>query len=39
MEFDGAVEFDSEAERTGTPLLVGQRLPRPKKGRRKKKRG
>jgi hypothetical protein len=35
MEFDGVVEFDSEAERTGTPSLVGQRLPPPKKGRRK----
>jgi hypothetical protein len=31
MEFDGVVEFDSEAERTGTPSLVGQRLPPPKK--------
>jgi hypothetical protein len=37
MEFDGVVEFDSEAERTGTPSLVGQRLPAPKKRRRKKK--
>jgi hypothetical protein len=36
MEFDGVVEFDSEAERTGTPSLVGQRLPPPKKRRRKK---
>jgi hypothetical protein len=35
MEFDGVVEFDSEAERTGTPSLVGQRLPPPKKWRRK----
>jgi hypothetical protein len=36
MEFDGVVDFDSEAERTGTPSLVGQRFPPPKKGRRKK---
>jgi len=35
MEFDGVVEFDSEAERTGTPSLVGQRLP-PKKERKQK---
>jgi hypothetical protein len=36
MEFDGVVEFDSEAERTGTPSLAGQRLPPPKKRRSKK---
>jgi hypothetical protein len=36
MEFDGMVDFDSEAERTGTPSLVGQRLPPPKKGRSQK---
>jgi hypothetical protein len=39
MEFDGVVDYDSEAERTGTPPLVGQRLPPPKKRRRKKKGG
>jgi hypothetical protein len=33
MEIDGVVDFDSEAERTGTPSLVGQRLP-PQTGRR-----
>jgi hypothetical protein len=33
MEFDGVVEFDSEAERTGTPSLVGQQCLPPKKGR------
>jgi hypothetical protein len=37
MEFDGVVEFDSEAERTGTPSLVGQRLPPPKKRHRRRK--
>jgi hypothetical protein len=31
------VVYDSEAERTGTPSLVGQRLPPPKKKRRKRK--
>jgi hypothetical protein len=35
MEFDGVVDFDSEAERTGTPSLVEQRLPPPKKRRRR----
>jgi hypothetical protein len=36
MEIDGVVDYDSEAERTGTPSLVGQRLPPPKKRRRRK---
>jgi hypothetical protein len=27
MVFGSVVEFDSEAERTGTPSLVGHRLP------------
>jgi hypothetical protein len=34
MEIDGVVDFDSEAERTGAPSLVG--LPPPKKRRSKK---
>jgi hypothetical protein len=29
METDGVVDYDSEGERTGTPSLVGQRLPPP----------
>jgi hypothetical protein len=33
---DGVVDFDSEAERTGTYSLVGQDVPPPKKHRRRK---
>jgi hypothetical protein len=36
MEIDGVVDYDSEAERTGTPSLVGQRLPPPKKQHQRK---
>jgi hypothetical protein len=36
MEFDGVVDYDSEADRTGTPSLVGQRLPPQKKRHRRK---